>query len=238
MEVRYIGQTTKPRHRFKTHIIGSKWSKDPSGKWIRKLLRNGLFPKMLIFESGKVKDILKREIFWIAYHREKGTRILNITGGGEGTLGHSVPDKTRKILSRKARQNWAQKTPEQRDRHRNGGRSLTDEEGRCRKIGEFSRTRKMPERAKKQISSTLFGHVVTQDTRNKLRTSSRRKDSSSKYLGVRFRSATGKWQALVNTGTNKNFYIGQFPTEAEAAVAYDSKVVELGLSYPLNFPPK
>jgi hypothetical protein len=62
--------------------------------------------------------------------------------------------------------------------------------------------------------------------------------SSSKYKGVYFDKAAGRWRAHIgNPDSGKQITIGRFSTEEEAAIAYDKKAVELyGENASLNFP--
>ncbi len=63
-----------------------------------------------------------------------------------------------------------------------------------------------------------------------------RKDTSSIFLGVTFRSRDGVWAAQI-TKNYKKVYVGEFKTQEEAARAYDKKAKELfGEFACLNFP--
>ena len=53
------------------------------------------------------------------------------------------------------------------------------------------------------------------------RNKSRRRGSSSEYLGVSWCGARGKWQAQININS-RNSYIGRFVSEIDAARAYDA----------------
>lgn len=58
---------------------------------------------------------------------------------------------------------------------------------------------------------------------------------SSKCSGVSWAKHLGKWRARVTLG-NKRIHLGYFPSENEAAQAYDTFVAERGLNKPLNYP--
>lgn len=66
----------------------------------------------------------------------------------------------------------------------------------------------------------------------------------SRFKGVYFNKARGKWQAQIGAGLNASgkqvvLYLGRFATEVEAAKAYDAKAVDLhGEFAVLNLPLK
>ena len=63
------------------------------------------------------------------------------------------------------------------------------------------------------------------------------KNSSSKYMGVYFHKANGKYVATIRIN-NKNKYIGLYEKEEEAGRAFDNFVKQHNLTefYTLNFP--
>jgi len=69
--------------------------------------------------------------------------------------------------------------------------------------------------------------------------SHRRRDSASKFKGVRrSRAIKERWEARIGT-SNSGRFIGTFDTELEAALVYDAKAKELfGEFAKLNFPEK
>lgn len=61
---------------------------------------------------------------------------------------------------------------------------------------------------------------------------------SSKYKGVSFNKAAGKWSAHI-TNDGKRYYLGLFAEEEEAAKAYDKASISMHGRYGyLNFPAK
>jgi len=64
----------------------------------------------------------------------------------------------------------------------------------------------------------------------------KRKGTSSKYKGVNYRKATGKWQVHIQH-QGKLHFVGTFDNEIDGAKAYDKKATELfGEFAKLNFP--
>ena len=101
------------------------------------------------------------------------------------------------------------------------------------------------EESKQRTSTSLMGHSVSKETREKMSKAKRgkkpfnfnkkRKGASSKYLGVSFDKSKNKWSSHL-TRKGKRIYIGNFKLEVEAAKAYDNYVVEHNLTdRKLNF---
>jgi hypothetical protein len=64
--------------------------------------------------------------------------------------------------------------------------------------------------------------TTSQNNRNAIS----RKNSSSKYLGVSFRKDCGKWRGIISHN-KKNYSLGTFINEVDAAVAYNNKAILL-----------
>ena len=87
--IRYIGKTVgKPTQRFRSHLLNSKKSNQPSAKWIREQIAAGKVPVLVELERVSTgKDWADRECFWIEKYRNEGADLLNVTNGGEGLSG-------------------------------------------------------------------------------------------------------------------------------------------------------
>ena len=71
--------------------------------------------------------------------------------------------------------------------------------------------------------------VVTQSDNGINRHCGKRAGSSSKYFGVFWDNTKSKWRAMV-----RKEIIGRYPTEEEAAIAYNHYIVERRILAPLN----
>jgi hypothetical protein len=80
------------------HINDAKTGKDKiyKGNWIRSLLKDGNVPVMQVIEDGFGPGWKEREIYWIAQYRNSGANLVNLTDGGEGTIGY-VPSQEARL---------------------------------------------------------------------------------------------------------------------------------------------
>lgn len=84
-QLRYIGKSVNPEHRFRGHLDDAKYTNNKSYKcsWIRQLLSEGLIPSMEILEECTDDNWQEAEIAWIKEGREKGLNLTNISNGGD-----------------------------------------------------------------------------------------------------------------------------------------------------------
>lgn len=118
-EVRYVGKTQDPYHRFYEHVApnqDNRKSNTHKYRWIQQLRQQGVQPLMRIIEEVSEQEWQERERYWIAYYHATGAHLTNIKPGGEGGLtpesaakmsasrrGHSVSPATREKISQKLR---------------------------------------------------------------------------------------------------------------------------------------
>ena len=110
-EVRYIGKTVnEPLFRLERHLEEAQ--KDVCTykcDWIRSLISKGLEPGLSVLEIVFYPDIWQeRERWWIAFARERGFHLTNLTDGGEGGAGmlghkHTLESKRRMSLAKKGK---------------------------------------------------------------------------------------------------------------------------------------
>jgi len=83
-EVRYIGKSKNIKNRFKSHRGTVRTKGHPVTMWVAKIRDEGKRPfiKILKETESKGDKINKLEIMFISYFREKGSKLLNIHGGG------------------------------------------------------------------------------------------------------------------------------------------------------------
>lgn len=124
-EVRYVGQTTKPklRTRLNEHVAHARQNKDRRHvhNWIRALLAEDVRPEIVLLEE--TSDV-ERERVWLRYYRIKGARLTNAhRGGSRGPLGIEQSDEHRERIAaahrgKPKRQPGRVNTPEARENMR------------------------------------------------------------------------------------------------------------------------
>ncbi len=84
-EIRYVGHTIRPpTQRLRQHIYKARQGRRvPRCCWIRKLLKDGIVPEVVVLEVFDFVDWRDAERRWIATLRAEGHRLTNNTEGGE-----------------------------------------------------------------------------------------------------------------------------------------------------------
>jgi GIY-YIG catalytic domain/NUMOD3 motif len=100
-EMRYIGQTSKTlEERLQGHLDEVSTKRTLKRAWIVSLKKVSVRPAIILVEDVLEATFRERERFWIAYYRQLGHRLTNLTEGGEGTLGWTPTDETRENMRR------------------------------------------------------------------------------------------------------------------------------------------
>jgi len=93
-EVRYIGRTVQTLpNRLKKHLN----AKDKSHRvnWIQSLAAKGLEPKIILLcETTTFADCCELEQYYIKKHKKDGSNLVNMTDGGEGSIGFKHTEET------------------------------------------------------------------------------------------------------------------------------------------------
>jgi hypothetical protein len=95
--VRYVGKSVNVVQRYRIHCVAR--GNRHSAVWIRSLRNVGLRPVLTILEVATEEMWEERERYWIAFYREQGCDLTNLTDGGEGMHGISPSAETRRKLS-------------------------------------------------------------------------------------------------------------------------------------------
>lgn len=97
--VRYVGKAWNVEIRRRQHLSATHLAANTyKDRWIKKLLRAGVEPQVIIIECVLRAMWGDRERYWIAHYRRLGSRLTNSTRGGAGVCDPS--NEVRKKMSR------------------------------------------------------------------------------------------------------------------------------------------
>lgn len=130
----YIGQSINIERRFREHKYISSETNQSLIKAYKKYGRENFEFEML--EKCTLENLNQREMFYIKTLKPQ----YNRTSGGDGSPKHIVSEKTRKILSQKAKEQWNRLPEEEKQRI-----------------------------IKHNLKKPKIGHLVSKETREKLR---------------------------------------------------------------------
>ena len=159
--LRYVGKTTNLRIRLNGHMCGP--GQTYRERWVRLLRGSGLRPSVVVLENDvAATELASIERWWILLCRLAGCHMVNVTDGGEGTIGRRNSSEARQKMS--AAQKGRPKTIEHRTALR-AAHSTPELIERAR--ATMSRLVATPE-YRASLSRAMMGHVVTPETRAKI----------------------------------------------------------------------
>jgi group I intron endonuclease len=143
-------------------------------------------------------------------------------------IGKKHPSYISEDYRKKLSDNWKGKAPW------NKGLSMSDEFKKKNSevhMGQVAWNKGIPHTKEDKIkmSKAHIGILLKEEHKkniSKANLGGKRKNSSSKYMGVCFIKKINKWRASFYY-LKEHFYIGSFNTEIEAALAYNKKVLEI-----------
>jgi len=93
--VRYVGKSDDPDRRMREHCRGDRVNSHKD-RWLAQLKREGLWPVLQVLEEVPYDEWQERECSWIAFYRDAGEPLTNMTLGGDGFYGLSADARARK----------------------------------------------------------------------------------------------------------------------------------------------
>lgn len=171
-EIRYVGKTNNPKHRYSQHLYCSKYRKRTSHcvSWIKSLLEIGLEPILEIKEEFNNEcECFRREIELISKYRNDGVKLTNLTNGGEGQSGRIVSIETRKKISDTKKLIPNPYLGKKRPKYIG------------EKISASSRGRKLTEEHKNKLSTAKIGNKLSENTKAKMSLSAKRAKALEKF---------------------------------------------------------
>jgi group I intron endonuclease len=160
----YIGQTI---YGVNQRILGHLKAKSYIGSALRKYGIESF--NILVIDYTSTKEMLdEREKYWIEVLGSKFPNGYNLTDGGEGTSGFTMPEGTKEKLrvinlGKHLSESTKQKISDA------GKNNYTDE--RRRKVSEANKGKIISEEHKKIISRCRKGQVMSEEQKNKIRKS-------------------------------------------------------------------
>ncbi len=98
LEVRYVGLSTQG-------VIRSKQAhKGYCKSWVQSLKKLDLKPIVNVLQQWdciSIGELNQAEVYWIAYFRNNGSPLTNLTTGGDGQGSRPVSEETRRKISEK-----------------------------------------------------------------------------------------------------------------------------------------
>lgn len=99
----YVGKSTcglaRPNQHKKPSALKKNWF---VSKWVKKLIKNGCMYEIAVLEEHMSLDgLAEAEQFYISTFRGLGIPLLNLTDGGEGSVGYKHSEETRSKMRKK-----------------------------------------------------------------------------------------------------------------------------------------
>lgn len=218
----YIGITTQTADaRFRRHVKRSRSGGTVAvNNAIRKFSPTSITVRTLVVASDW-PYLCALEQRAIRAYKTRAPHGYNLTDGGEGVPGLSVPQATRKQIS--AANKGRVLTPEQRAKISAALRERPPPSAETRaKLAAANRGRTLTEDQRKRSGAANVGRVITDEAKAKQRAT-----VLAKGGGVCFDKARGKWLAYVKIA-RKTTILGRFHTPEQARAARNEKLVALG----------
>lgn len=218
-EIRYVGKAVDATKRFSQHISTREIKKEThKTHWLRKLLKAGLYPEVVVLETVRDGKWQEREIWWIAHLREQGANLTNMRKGGNGfAFGDKHSEETKRKISKAGK-----------------GRVIT-EETRMKMSASYTKEQRVKCAARMKEMLAKFDDK----RRAALKTGKiKHAKAASKFRGVTYNTRAGRvkrWVARLNTPEGKTIQLGYFLHEQDAALAYNAAAIKhLGADAVLN----
>lgn len=236
---KYIGRSVNIEKRFYRHkneferkVHGNQHLQRAWGQYGKDSFR------FTIVEECPKDELNKREIHYIKFNKTKNSDFgYNLSEGGEGNVGWSPSEETRKKLSESHIGLFS------KENNPNYGRHPSEETRRKQSeshIGRFvgkespNYGKHPSEETRRRLSES---HIGVQAGENNSNWNTKKKNATSKYFGVSKieNKDSTSWRVQININ-GKHICMGTYKTEIEAAKVYDEYVIKNNIPHKLNFP--
>lgn len=174
--LRYVGKTERSAvARLKRHIHNAREGvKSHVYNWLRQLLAAGLKPEVEVLERHETAEALdEAERHFIAYFRSIGCDVVNLTSGGDGSVGYRHTEQSK-----------------QKQRAKMAGRKLTPEHRASISQGMMGHLVSKAARAKS--SESQRGRILTAEHRSKLSAAQKLVSNTKEWALKQSRSHGGR----------------------------------------------
>lgn len=206
-DIKYIGKSCNPKRRLWEHL-GTKELNNRTYKsnWIKSLLVQGLKPVLKVITAISEIGWEKRERYYIKYYRDLGCKLTNINDGGASPMVGQLPWNTGKKLSEETKTKIS--------------KALMG--------NKHSVERNVSLETRKKLRIAGLGRKVSNKTKLKisLLKQGKKRIKTKQFVGICYRKDINKWVSRIGFN-NKKILVGYFDTPKDAALAYNTKALEL-----------
>lgn len=202
-EVRYIGKTERGIRRVREHFIYLAKDCTYKGNWLRLLAAAGVRATAVVLEEVEPAHLNNAERSWIAYGKEQGWSLTNLTDGGDGVSGRQLSEEHRAKIA---------------EAHR--GRRLT--EAHRASISKANTGRRLTELSREKIAAARHGRSLRPEALAALLASrGRRKAIVDTLAGVEYSSIVDASKVLgINASCIYNQLAGRSCTAGGRTFSY------------------
>jgi len=211
----YIGQKITS-----ANILNYKGSGKLLVEDMKKYGKTNFQVEILEYDIANRKDLNEREKYWIKFFDAKNSKMgYNMTDGGDGCL-NPLPEVLLSMSEKqKGRTTWMKGKKHRPESIQKIKDNHVDNRG---EKSHWFGTHLTPEARLHMSENHADVSFEKNPTFNK-----KPSNTSSKYIGVSFDKNHSQWRAYISVAPKTRLYIGLFPTEVEAAMAFN----EVALDY-------
>lgn len=190
----YIGKSSSGLERPRQHSRERTLMKVPHypvSKWIRK---HGALPNIIVLEECDKDSLSDAEIFYIAYFRSLGFKLLNLSDGGEGPLGLKQSEETKRKRADKIR--GTKRSDDYKRLASIRSKEMVSRPGMCERIAASLRGRQRPADVVARVSARLRGRC-TEKQREDLKSARAARRTARIVLNEKIGTALlSEWRAI------------------------------------------
>lgn len=179
-KIKYVGITkySDVRKRLKAHKEKAGKVNRPVADWIAK--HGDAVQIKKITEYKTWEEACAAEIEMIAYLKQEGFKLLNMTAGGDGSLGKKASEETKRKKSKAMLGRAISEETKKKISLANTGKKRSDEAKK--KMSDAKKGKKLSPEHKEKVRSKLIGRKCSPETAEKISSAQRGKTLSPEHL--------------------------------------------------------